>query len=211
MKNIALFGGSGKTGQQFLKQALEAGYNVKALVRNPEKISQNSAQLKLIHGDVLDQKSVEETIQGADIIVSLFGHVKGSPDWLQKDGTTLIVESMNKNGIKRIISLSGGGLPYPGKDEPKFFDHAIRTIMKITVPSVLKDAQAHAEVLRNSSLDWEIVRGPILTDTPLTGKYRVGWVGVNAGNKISRADLAHFIMKEVESPEYTKQLPMVSY
>ena len=81
------------------------------------------------------------------------------------------------SGGKQIISLSGGGLPFPQKDKPKFIDHLMRGIMKIAVPKVLNDAIAHHQVLEQSDLDWMIVRGPRLTLGEKTGKYRIGSVG----------------------------------
>ena len=211
MKKIALFGASGQTGQQFLIQALEKGYSVKALVRNLNSIPQKSPQLGLIQGDVLNLIDVEKTVEGCDVVISLFGHVKNSPEWLQSDGTNNIIKAMKKYKISKIVSLSGGGLPYPEKDEPKFMDKVIRTIMSIAVPKVLNDAIKHGELLRNSGLKWSIVRGPRLTNDPKVGKYRVGWVGVNASTKVGRADLADFIVTQVEDDSFAYQMPFVSY
>ncbi|MGB3852107.1 MAG: SDR family oxidoreductase [Tunicatimonas sp.] len=210
MKTIALFGGSGRTGQPFLTQALAKGYAVKALVRSPEKITTQHEQLTLVKGDVLNYDDVRKTIDSTDVVVSVFGHVKGSPEWLQTNGTKNIVQAMKETGVSRVISLSGGGLPFE-KDEPKFPDKAIRFIMKVAVPKVLNDAIEHAKVLRDSGLDWVIVRGPRLTDDPKKNDYRVGWVGVNASTKIGRADLADFILKLVDDTQYDHQMPFVSY
>ena len=83
----------------------------------------------------------------------------------------------------------------------------------ISGPDLLKlaDAAGHAEVLQVSGLDWEIACGPRLTDQPHTGRYRVSWVGVNASTSIGRADLAEFILKQVNSDEFVWQMPFVSY
>jgi putative NADH-flavin reductase len=210
MKKIALFGATGQTGQKFLEAALAQGYEVKALVRNLAKVKVSDPKLTIIEGDVLDQAAVNRAIAGTDVVVSLFGHVKGSPEWLQTNGTKNLVAAMQQSGVGRIISLSGGGLPFPAKDQPKFADHLIRTIMKIAVPKVLNDAIAHAEVLQKSGQKWVIVRGPRLTNDARRGSYRVGWVGVNASTKISRADLADFILTQVEDESYNFQMPFVS-
>ncbi|EMR03136.1 NAD(P)-dependent oxidoreductase [Cesiribacter andamanensis] len=211
MKKIALFGATGQTGQKFLEAALAKGYSVKALVRDARKLPQASDRLEIIQGDVLTAKDVEETIKGTDVVVSLFGHVKGSPAWLQTNGTRNIVSAMNRQQVERIISLSGGGLPYPDKDRPKLADHLIRTIMKLAVPKILNDAIAHADVLKSSSVTWVIVRAPRLTNGPAKGNYRVGWVGVHASTTISRADLAHFLLRQVEEQQFNFQMPFVSY
>jgi len=210
MKTIAIFGGTGLTGKLVLEKALQNGYKVHALVRNPDKIKVTDSNLTIMQGDVLNPNDVQKTIQGSDLVLSLFGHVKGSPEWLQTNGTKNIIEAMEQSGVEKIISLSGGGLPFPEKDKPRFPDKMIRFIMKIAVPKVLNDAIRHAEVLGKSNLNWMIVRGPRLTNDQPKHNYRVGWVGVNASTKISRADLADFIVKQIESDEFKHQMPFVS-
>lgn len=211
MKKIALFGASGQTGRLFLERALEKGYQVKALLRTPAKLAMKHPSLEIIQGDVLDYVAVKQTIITTDIVVSLFGHVKGSPEWLQTEGTKNIVKAMKAFGQQRIISLSGGGLPFPEKDQPRFADKMIRTIMKIAVPKILNDAKQHHKVLEASGLDWIIVRGPRLTNEARKGHYRVGWVGVNASTKIGRADLADFIFSQLRDESFSRQMPFVSY
>lgn len=212
MKKIALFGASGKTGQAFLKKVLASGvYQVKALARTPSKIPQKSEALEIIKGDVLNPADVHKTIEGSELVVSLFGQVKGSDEKLQTKGSKHIVEAMKAHRVSRVISLSGGGLPFPEKDQPKFADKAIRFIMKIAVPKILNDAIAHAEVLQQSGLEWVIVRAPRLTQGKEQGNYRVGWVGVNASTKISRPDLADFILQLLKDKQYDQQMPFVSY
>jgi len=207
---IALFGGTGRTGLIFLKKALDAGHAVRVLARTPTKLAFSHPRMMVVPGDVLAPAAVDETVRSAEVVVSLFGHVKGSPKWVQTEGTQNIVEAMKNHQVQRILSLSGGGLPFE-KDEPKFADKMIRGIMKLVVPKVLNDAVRHAEVLRASGLQWTVVRGPRLTDEPEKGHYRVGWVGVNASTKVGRADLANFILGEVEVNEFAGQMPFVSY
>jgi putative NADH-flavin reductase len=211
MKTIALFGATGKTGSAFLKIALENNYYVKALVRTPQKITISHPNLEIIHGDVLNPNHVLPTIRNTNLVVSLFGHVKNSPACLQTNGTKNIVTAMEQTGVEKIISLLGGGLPFPEKDRPKLTDLMIRGIMKLVVPKILNDAIAHYEVLKNSDKTWIIVRGPRLTNEPKKGKYRVGWVGVNASTSIGREDLADFILKQVEDTQFHFQMPFVSY
>lgn len=211
MQKIALFGATGQTGQLFLKGALQHGYALKALARTPEKIKTVHPALEVIKGDVLNAREVEAVVQGCDLVVSLFGHVKDSPARLQTEGTKNIVAAMKKQGLEKIISLSGGGLPFPEKDQPKLADKAIRLIMRIAVPKILEDAIAHHQVLRESGLKWVIVRGPRLTNEAARGEYRVGWVGVNASTKIGRADLVDFIIKQLKDQSFHFQMPFVSY
>jgi putative NADH-flavin reductase len=211
MKKIAMFGATGKTGSLFIEKAIKQGYVIKALVRNPEKLGSERPALHIIKGDVLNAEDVMRTVEDTDVVVSLFGHVKGSPEWVQTNGTENIIKAMKHHSVRRIISLSGGGLPFPEKDQPKFADKLIRGIMKIAVPKVLNDAIQHHKVLQESGLDWVIVRGPRLTNEPRRGTYRVGWVGVNASTSIGRADLADFIFTQLEDTSFNRQMPFVSY
>lgn len=210
IKKIALFGATGQTGNLFLEAALAQGYEINALVRDASKLNQKSDKLKVLTGDVLNAQDVANTIKNTDIVVSLFGHVKNSPEWLQTNGTKNIIDAMKQHNVERIISLSGGGLPFPEKDKPKFIDKLIRKFMKIVVPKVLNDAINHHEVLAKSDLKWTIVRGPRLTNDPKKEFFKIGWVGVNSGTKISRGDLADFIVTQIEDETFNFQMPFVS-
>lgn len=208
---VALFGATGQTGKEFLEVALEEGHEIKALVRTPSKLKKSDESLTVIQGDVLVYEDVEKTVSDTDIVDSLFGNVKGSPDWLQTDGTRNIVKAMKNHDVDRILSLSGGGLPYPEKDQPGIADKLIRFVMKLVAGQILEDAKKHTEVLRESDLDWTIVRAPRLTNGERKGEYREGWVGVNSSTSISRKDLADFILKEAHENSYSHQMPFISY
>ena len=210
IKKIALFGATGQTGKLFLEAALEKGYEIQVLVRDISKLNQKSDKLTFFQGDVLNIDDVNKTIKNCDLAVSLFGHVKNSPEWLQTNGTKNVIQAMKNFGVERIISLSGGGLPFLDKDEPKFIDKLIRTIMKIMVPKVLNDAIEHHKILKESGLKWTIVRGPRLTNDAKINTFKVSWVGVNSGTKISRGDLADFIITQIEDETFNYQMPFVS-
>ena len=163
---IALFGATGRTGRLVLAQALDSGYTVRALARRPEAVTQASDRLTIVPGDVLDRVAVEQTVRGSDVVISVFGHVKGSPPTVQADGTKNIVEAMQREQITLIISLSGGGLPAEEHDRPGVADRVIRFLLKTLLPQVLDDARQHLEVLKSSGLDWTVARGPRLTTPP---------------------------------------------
>ena len=209
MTVIALFGATGKTGHRVLTRALAAGFEVRALVRDPAKLATLSPDLTVICGDVLDADAVGQTVAGSDAVLSLFGQVKGSPPMLQADGTQLIVDAMRRHGVERIITLSGGGLSAP-LARPGPADRVIRFLLKTLSGHVLVDAEQHLRVLEASGLDWTVVRGPRLTEKPGVGAYRVGWVGVEASTQISRDDLADFILAQVEDRTFIGQMPFVS-
>ena len=207
---IALFGATGRTGRRVLDQALAQGLSVRVLARDPAKIVVVDDRLTVIQGDVLDAQSVDHVVAGSNAVLSVFGHVKGSPDDLQADGTRLILDAMKRHGITRIVTLSGGGLRAEGKDQPKLPDRVIRGLLKLLSGQVLADAEAHLELLKQSSMEWTVVRGPRLTEEPGTGSYGVGWVGGDSTTKISRDDLAEFLVTQIDDRQYIHEMPFVS-
>ncbi|MCW5952752.1 MAG: SDR family oxidoreductase [Propionibacteriaceae bacterium] len=209
MMVIALFGGTGKTGRRVLSRALAAGHQVRSLVRDPAKLDAAHPALTVVTGDILDGDAVERTVAGADVVLSMFGQVKGSPRTLQTDGTRLIVAAMKKHHVSRLVTLSGGGLRAP-QDRPALPDRLIRTLLRFLSGHVLADAEGHLEVLTESGLEWTVVRGPMLTESPGKGSFRVGWVGVGTGARISRDDLADFILTQVSDREFIGRMPFVS-
>lgn len=213
MTTIALFGATGKTGRRVLARALEAGHDVRALVRDPSRLDpavRTSDRLTVVTGDVLDSAAVDRTIEGSDAVLALFGQVKGSPATLQADGVRLIARTMERHGVRRIVTLSGGGLRDESNDRPKIADRVIRGLLQLLSGHVLADAEAHLEVLRGTDLDWTVVRGPRLTEQPGRGSYRVGWVGVGTGTQISRDDLADFVLTQVDDRRFVREMPFVS-
>jgi hypothetical protein len=95
------------------------------------------------------------------------------------------------------------------QDQPKLFDRVIKLALQTFAGDVLRDALQHAEIIRQSDLDWVIVRGPMLTEGPHTGNYHVGWVG-QSGPRVARADVADFMLKQVSDNRYLRQAPVVS-
>jgi putative NADH-flavin reductase len=209
LATIALFGATGKTGRRVLTRALKAGHDIRVLVRDPAKLGVVDPRITVIAGDVLDAAAVSTTIEASDVVLALFGQVKGSPRSLQADGTRNIIAAMKQQGVSRLITLSGGGLR-ADEDRPKLADRIIRMLLKALAGHVLADAEEHLQLLRDSGLDWTVVRGPMLTEASGRGTYRVGWVGVNAGIRISREDLADFILTQIEDRQFIRRLPFVS-
>lgn len=209
-KTIALFGATGRTGRIILDKALKNGYEVKALVRNPGSLQVNHPALQIIQGDILNYDKVLETIKSSDGIISVIGHVKDSPSDIQTKAMDYMVRAMKETGVHRIISLTGGGVPDPENDRPKFADKLIRGIMKMVAKAMLEDAMNHASRLKSSNTEWTIARGPRLTMDHPVGAYRVSSVGVNSGIKISRYDLADFILDEWREGRYIRKMPFVT-
>ncbi len=207
---LIIFGATGRTGIPLVEQALSEGHQVKAFVRTPKKMPLKHDRLQLVEGDVLDEEAVEKAVKGTDAVLCVLGHTKGSPEDLQTRAWHHIVAAMKKHKVGRVVDLTGAGVRDP-EDEPKLFDKLVVGALKLMAPGVLKDGKAHVEVIRESGLDWTIVRAPMLSDGPHRGSYRVGLVGKNSGSKINRSDVADFMLKEMTERKYVGKLPMISY
>ena len=207
---VAIFGASGRTGRLLVEQALAAGHEVRTLVRDPSKLHVGHRRLVVVRGDVLDASKVEETVVGTDAVLSALGQTKTSPKDVHTRGTENIVAAMKKHGVRRLVSLTGAGVR-DERDEPKPVDRAITFLLRRLQPDVLEDGMRHAEVLKASGLEWVIVRGPRLTEGPKRGEYRVGMVGKNSGTRVSRADLAGFMLGQLTADTHLRQMPVVSY
>lgn len=214
MQTIAVFGASGRTGQPLVEKALAAGHAVRALVRNPQKLGITHLNLTVIKGDALNARDVAETIKGTNGVISALGQDKASPPDFQTRATERIIEAMKKAGLKRLVSLTGGGVRDTAHDRPGFMDNLIVFIMKNVAGkgarNALLDGIAHADVLKKSGLDWTIVRGPMLTDDAEKGTYQVGHVGTVKGIKLTRADLADFMLKEYSARQHVGQMPFIT-
>jgi putative NADH-flavin reductase len=207
---VVVFGASGRTGRQLVEQALEGGHEVTAFVRDSSKLGIEGEGLSVVVGDVMDAARVEEAVAGQDAVLSALGHTKTSAKDVRAVGTKNIVAAMKKHGVRRLVSLTGAGVRDP-RDQPKLIDKAIRFLLKTLQRDVLEDAERHAGIIRESGLEWVIVRGPMLTDGPKTGEYRVGYVGKGSGTKASRADVAGFMLEQLTDDTHLGHAPMISY
>ncbi len=207
---LVIFGASGRTGKPLTEQALAAGHTVTALVRNRAKLGLEDAQLTVIEGDIMNPADVEKAITGADVVLNTIGHVKGSAPDLQMRAIENILNAMQKHNVQRLITLTGAGVQMP-EDQPKLVDHIFRTLLKLTARRVYEDSMAYVERVRQSNVDWTIVRAPRLINAPHTGKVEVGHVGdANMTTQISRADVADFMLKAAEQGAFVQKTPMIS-
>ncbi|WP_027894225.1 NAD(P)-dependent oxidoreductase [Calidithermus chliarophilus] len=207
---ITVLGATGRTGKQLVEQALAAGHEVRAFVRNPAKLGLSHPRLELIQGELDDVGALERAVAGQDAVLSALGPVRGGRKDLMELAARNVTAAMKKAGVRRLITLTGAGVAQPG-DEPKAFNRLMSFLLGVFAKDVQLDSTRHAEIVRASGLDWTIVRVPVLTDGPKTGKYRVGMVGINSGSRISRADVAHFMLEQLGSKEHVGRSPMVSY
>lgn len=207
---IAILGSTGGTGRELVKQALELGHEVTAFARNPAKLDDlRHPNLKIVQGDILNLSDVEKAVAGQEAVLSALGSpTLRSGDTTVSEGTKNVIEAMKKHGVKGFICETALGVG-DSSDQPGFF------IRKIFIPLLLKknvfpEKEIQEELIRNSGLDWIIVRPGRLTNGKRTSRYRHG-LDKNIRGKVSRADTAEFMLKQLESDQYLRQTPAICY
>lgn len=206
---LAIFGATGRTGQHLLRQALEEGHQVIILARDPAKVAVKNDRLRVVKGSVTEPACVDQVIAGADAVMSVLGPTSNEPTFEISRGTQSIIQLMKKNGVKRLVISAGAGVGDPG-DAPKLFNKLINLLLKATAKNVYEDMLRTVALVRESGLDWTIVRVPMLTDAPETGQVKVGMVGKGMGPRITRADMAKYMLQQVQSEQQLRKAPAVS-
>jgi putative NADH-flavin reductase len=205
---LAIFGGTGRTGQHLIDHALKDGHEVVVLARTPSKVSTTSDRLRVVQGDILDAASVEQAIQGADAVLSVLGPSNNKPEFTISKGMDNILSAMGKHGVKRLIISAGAGVRDP-QDQPKLIDKVAGFALNIISKNVVADMKQVVDKVRQSDRDWTIVRVPMLTDEPAQGSLKVGYVG-DISPRLSREDMAVFMLKQVKDETYIRKAPAIS-
>ncbi len=206
---LTIFGATGKTGVHLLAQALDAGHRVQALVRDPSKVARTDERLTLVQGDVRDATAVARAIEGSDAVLSALGPTRNAPDLAVSTGMAHVISAMQAHGVRRLVVVAGAGVGSEG-DRPGMFDRAIGLALRLAAKHVLADMQRTVELVRASDRDWTVVRVPMLTDGPATGAVRIGMVGRGTGPRLARADLATFLLAQVDDRSHVRASPVVS-
>jgi putative NADH-flavin reductase len=207
---LVIFGSTGGTGRELIKQALDLGHDVTAYARDPTKIEDTQhSSVKVVRGDVLDLAAVESAVQGHEAVFITIG-AGSRRTTIREEGTRNIVEAMQGTDVKRLICQSSLGVGDSRTNLPFFTKYII---VSVFLRHAFADHERQEAVVRQSSLDWTIVRPPHLKDGPQTGVYRHGFSTTDTRIKswITRADVADFMLKQLCDDTYLHQTPGVSY
>jgi putative NADH-flavin reductase len=206
---LIIFGATGTVGYQVVKQALGQGHWVTAFARHPANLDIQHPQLRLIQGDVMDLPTVQAAIQGQDAVVCVLGSGKKLTGTVRSQGTRQIIRAMETTGIRRLICLSTLG----AGDSWGSLNFYWKTIMfGLILRNVFADHEKQEDYVRQSDLDWTIVRPGALLDGDRTGQYRHGFAGNDKTSqlKITRADVADFILKQLTDDTFIGQTPAIT-
>jgi len=217
---LTIFAATGGIGRQILEQAIDAGHDVTAVVRNPQKLpAELAGQVRVVTADLAapDPAMLKSAVAGADAVLSGLGATSNSEAGVATQGTRAIAGAMKAAGARRIVVVSAapiGTVPSPARPNPPKHDpgdgfimqHVLSPLTKAAFRKHYADLAQMEDVLRNSDLEWTAVRPPRLTDKPLTGTYRTArGQNLRRGAFISRADVAHYMLRALDQPETIKQ------
>ena len=207
---LLVIGASRGIGFNVLQQALQAGHEVTAVVRDTKRLPIRHERLKVVKWDILEKNVIEGAVNGQDAVCVTIG-IKQTrkPVSVFSEGTKNVVEAMKKTSCKRLICVTGIGAGDSRNHGGFFYD---KIIYHLLFKRIYEDKDRQEAIVRESGLDWVIVRPGFLTNGIHTGKYRIltELDGVKAG-KISRADVADFILREVTEMRYRRQTPLLTY
>ncbi len=207
---LVIFGATGTVGAHVVQQALKQKHTVTAFVRNQTKLDIQHPELSFVQGDVMDAIAVEQSIRGQDAVICVLGSSKQLKSTIRSEGTQQIIQAMEKVGVRRLICQSTMGTG----DSWGNLDFYWKYIMfGFILRHVFADHERQEALVRSSNLDWTIVRPSAFTDGPFTGRYRHNFLGTDRDItlKISRADVADFILKQLLDQSSLYQAPSLSY
>ncbi len=210
---IAIFGASGFTGSAILNEAVRRRHNLSVLVRDPARFPEPTNGLQVVSGDALDREAVARTIQGCDAVIQCLGvggKGNGKPTTLISDATRIIVEEMQRQGIKRLVALSNVGAGDSLTFQPWIFRCVILPYFMKWLKVIIDDKNRMEPIIMNSGLDWTIVRCPNIVDKPAKGKYRATLDGKGLRLTIALRDAAAFVIDCLEDGCYIRQAPCIS-
>jgi putative NADH-flavin reductase len=208
---LTVFAATGGIGRQLVEQALVAGHEVTAVVRNRGAVS---GPVRVVRADLAaaDPAVLESAVAGADAVLSGLGPRSRADAGIAARGTRSIVAAMAATGVRRIVAVSAAPVSTvasPGRPDPPTHDPGEGLVMRRVLTPLLRsafrgvydDLASMEDVLAASGLDWTVVRPPRLTDGPLTGAYRTAsGRNLRRGLFVSRADVAHLMLAVLDRP-----------
>ncbi len=205
---VAVFGATGRTGRQLLALARERGLQVNALARHPEDLGEFRGHVTVVEGSVTDPVAVEHTLERSAAVLSALGPRRDSPADLLSTASRNILAAMRKEGTRRVIVLTNTAIKDPS-DRLPLAHKLLRLVLPVVNRRLVPDSLAAAQAMAESGVDWTLVRAPILTDGPRTGSYRVGALVRGMPLRVSRADVAEFMVSCVVDGRFVRERPAI--
>jgi len=208
---LLIVGATGGTGRQLVAQALERGHTVTALVRDPAALRLDHPRLRVLQGNVLDHASVVAAVRGQDAVLSALGHKQFfRPTRILSEGTRNVLSAMAAHGVRRFVCETALGI---GDSAGRMGLYYTFLVIPVIVPFYFWDKTRQERLIAESGLDWTVVRPSALTNGGRRGRYRHGpgtgsfvWT-----KRISRSDVAEFMLNQITDATYLKAAVSLSW
>lgn len=206
---IAVFGASGAIGRQFVKLALAEGHELNLYSRKEINLP-DPTKTKLFIGELSDYDKIKATIKGVDAVVSLLGpQLKFSyPGMPIATGHENIIRAMKELNVSRLITIATPAVKFE-KDKFSILTVLPKVMARLFLPKPYKDIVAVGNMTKSSGLDWTIIRFIAPVDGEPTGKVKVSFGDKKIGFKITRTDIAEFVLKVLDENSYIKSMPII--
>ncbi|MFF4572202.1 NAD(P)-dependent oxidoreductase [Streptomyces sp. NPDC001410] len=208
---LTVFGATGGIGREIVRQALGAGHQVTAVVRDPARLDVTGDALEVFRADLTDPQELRAAVAGRDAVLSGLGARSRKDAGVAARLTRTVLGAMVAEGVRRLLVVSAGPVgPEPENDG--FLDRGMRGLVSAILKDVYADLREMEAELARSGTDWTSVRPPRLQDKPLTGRYRTVVGGFPPrGRFIARADVAHAMLSMIDDMGTVKQGVGVAY
>ena len=207
---IALLGATGLAGGYILNEALVQGYHVRALARTPEKLYAYKKFITVVPGDARDPGSIQELLHGTDVVISAIGPIRSdgrSSMNICSIATDHIITAMRKIELKRYIVVSGAGVTVPG-DSRDIKGRLIQTLARLGFSRELEDKQQEYTLLAASTIDWTLIRCPVI-DPEAYHQDPVVTLDTPFAYHLNAGELARFIVDQIDSDDYSRKAPFL--
>ncbi len=207
--NVIVFGATGSVGRLATAQMLDQGHRVTAFARRPERLDIDHSELRRVAGDAEDAAAVAAAIESQEAVVVALGAGMSRTGRVRSAGTLNVIHGMQRHGVRRLICQSTLGAHESWPNLNFFWK---RIMFGALLRPVFKDHERQEDMVRASGLDWTIVRPGAFTDGPAGGTIREGFDPAEQGLrlKISRADVAAFLARQISDRRYAGQAVAVS-
>ncbi|WP_109003130.1 NAD(P)-dependent oxidoreductase [Streptomyces rishiriensis] len=202
---FTVFGATGGIGREVVRQALDAGHQVTAVVRDPAGLGVTGDRLEVVRADLTDPQPLRTAVTGRDAVLSGLGARRRKDAGVAARLTRTVLTAMEAEGVRRLLVVSAAPVgPAPAGDGA--LDRTMRSLVSAALKDVYADLREMEAELARSATDWTVVRPPRLQNKPLTGSYRTSVGGFPPrGRFIGRADVAHAMLTMVTDTGTVKQ------
>jgi putative NADH-flavin reductase len=209
-KTVALLGATGMAGGYILREALLRGYDVRALARTPAKLDAYKDRIAIIPGDARDHSAIQELLKGGDAVISALGPVKSdghAANDICSIATGHIIQVMQHLTMQRYILLSGAAVTLPG-DRRDLKGWLIRKLAQVALSGAVRDKAAEYELLEKSSIQWTLVRCPLINAEPYQ-RNAVATLDTPVSFHVRAGELARFVVEQIVAREYIRKGPFL--